>query len=340
MCCSKVFFSIIIPVFNTEKYLARCFNSIKSQSFSDYEVLLINDGSVDNSDQLCKEYAASDGRVKYFLQENLGVSSARNKGLREATGSYICFLDADDSYEKTYLESFYSLIEKYKNTDLFFCGYKSIRGTDVREVKYLNNGEVFVLDRNQSMQLYESILLQSLCNKVFRKSIIEEYRLQLDESISLGEDLLFNLSYMDKCSTRVIFLNETLYNYFIDTAGSLNKKYRPDLYDTFVIISDKMGYYFRRWSLDREQMEKYYNAVFSMMVNSMRNTFRLANTASYREKILFNNGILRSERFKEAVKCSKGVVHPIYKVAYSLNDYRVIRLLDKMYSMYVKHIKR
>ena len=103
--------SIIIPIYKVEKYLRECLESIKTQNFQDYEVLMINDGSPDNSEVICKEFAAGDARFKYIRQENQGVSAARNKGLSQARGKYVYFMDPDDTFSPDFLEALYNEAE-------------------------------------------------------------------------------------------------------------------------------------------------------------------------------------------------------------------------------------
>jgi len=117
--------SVIVPVYNVEKYLAKCIDSILAQTFTDFECILINDGSPDNSPAICDEYAKKDERMKVIHKENGGVSSARNTGLDIAQGEWITFADSDDWVDENYLELMYSNAIK-NNCDLSICGFKSV----------------------------------------------------------------------------------------------------------------------------------------------------------------------------------------------------------------------
>ena len=114
--------SIVVPVFNVEKFLKKCIESIISQSFSNFEVLLVNDGSTDGSLDICLQYTKIDDRVKVINKKNGGLSDARNAGIKYATGKYICFIDSDDFIEKEYLQKLYKNIVKY-NSDVSMCEY-------------------------------------------------------------------------------------------------------------------------------------------------------------------------------------------------------------------------
>ena len=127
--------SVIVPVYNVEKYLRRCIDSILSQTFSDFELLLIDDGSKDKSGDICDEYVAKDVRIKVFHKANAGVSSARNLGLDKAKGEFIFFVDSDDFLDKTHLENYSKDID---NFDLIFQGYKLVEETTGKVIEKKN----------------------------------------------------------------------------------------------------------------------------------------------------------------------------------------------------------
>ena len=125
----KKLVSIIVPVFNVEKYLRQCLDSILGQTFNQFEVIIVNDGSTDNSGAICQEYEARDNRIVYLEKENGGVSEARNLGLDFATSEYIIFIDSDDWIEPTYVEVLYEKIEEYQ-ADIVFENYTSFNDED------------------------------------------------------------------------------------------------------------------------------------------------------------------------------------------------------------------
>ena len=126
--------SVIIPVYKVEQFLGDCIKSILSQTFSNYEIILVDDGSPDNSGKLCDEFAAGDSRIKVVHKENGGVSSARNKGIEIAEGEWICFVDSDDWVEPDYLEvMFKTAIEN--NADVSVCGFVGGKKTALKTVR-------------------------------------------------------------------------------------------------------------------------------------------------------------------------------------------------------------
>ena len=148
--------SVIIPVYNAESTLRRCVDSVLAQTFTDFECLIINDGSKDRSGAICDEYAARDSRVKVFHKENGGVSSARNVGLDNATGEWIAFVDSDDWAGEKYLESF----SEYLDADLIISGIQSVNKNEIvanRESEYIDGG--LYLDFRQLLESCRIVLL-------------------------------------------------------------------------------------------------------------------------------------------------------------------------------------
>lgn len=327
-----MFFSIVIPVYNAEKSLRRCLESVKAQTFKDYEVIIVDDGSTDSSGGICREFTGTDVRFRYVFQENRGVSAARNRGMREAAAPFIAFIDCDDEYSEDYLLKFYEVITHDPKCDSFWCGYASIdseRGT--RDVIYDSEEKLVTEDRGSIMSLYDGFLAAAVWNKVFRRDIIINNSITMPEDISLGEDLLFNFEYLDNCAnTKILLINEPLYRYHCGDGASLNTKYRADLLRIYERLSDGMGKYVDKWDLDQSERGRYYSAVYSMLFRAMKNNYNPVNPMRKKDKLAVNNGVLRSKRFRESVEKAADRIHPLYKKAYSIGDYRLVRLVDKL----------
>lgn len=185
--------SIIIPIYNREKYIEECLNSILSQTFNDYEILLIDDGSNDNTGIICDKYAEENKKIKVFHKKNGGVSSARNLGLRYAKGKWIIFVDSDDMLAKESLTIMNSIINKINYTAdviVFEIGYSSkqiLQKTEQNSPKLIN-----YLDEVKGILKYE--LSTSPCAKIFRSEIAKT--ISFDEQIRVGEDAIYNLQFM------------------------------------------------------------------------------------------------------------------------------------------------
>ena len=193
--------SVIVPVYNVEQYLPRCIDSILTQTFTDFEVLLIDDGSTDSSGKICDEYAEKDERIRVFHKENGGVSSARNLGLDNAIGEWICFSDSDDTMRNNYLQVMLSIEEK-TNVDMIVCSILRKKYSD--RILTLQD---FVYEKTQFGNLLCNLrkvgLLGVPWNKLFKAEIIKNNNLQFDINLDSYEDEIFNLQYLQYAKTVV-----------------------------------------------------------------------------------------------------------------------------------------
>ena len=187
--------SIIMPVYNKEKYMRNSLESVINQTFSDFELVVINDGSTDHSLDVIREYAAKDSRIKYYSQDNQGVSAARNLGLDLAQGEWIQFLDGDDLICKDYLTRCLP-IAKMNNVDILFTDFLNINDNrDVLEKKTIAYTEK-VIDRQELQKLFIQYQFETgyfgfISNKLIRHSLIIDCKNKFDQSLKLAEDLDF-----------------------------------------------------------------------------------------------------------------------------------------------------
>ena len=223
--------SVIIPVYNAKTYIQRCIESIKYQSFNDWELILIDDGSTDNSYEICKKY--EDSKIHVFHKENGGVSSARNYGLSVAKGKHIVFVDADDYVDKDYLRNFYDNIA---NSDLVISGYKEVYTSGKVKIKDFGCKKLTIEDLKKEFdELYLSNLFNSPFNKLYKRELIE---FKFNEQQSLGEDLLFNLEYIKKCKS-INVISNTDYNYIINSMSATNK-YNYKSIENYLIVKKEL----------------------------------------------------------------------------------------------------
>lgn len=230
-------YSIILPVYNAEIYLEKCIKSILNQEYSKIELILINDGSTDNSENICKNYLY-DHRVKYIYQKNRGVSNARNKGIQIAKGEYILFIDSDDYVEKDYLKVIDSNI---KDNDLLIFGYKRV----------FRNKEIDFIPRNiNSINDLMNSVIENDCvggylwNKVYKKGILISNNLEFDPKISFCEDLLFTVLYL-KNIRKFKIIEHTLYNYRMRkssiTSDNNNLTKKKSVLDALSLIYEELS---------------------------------------------------------------------------------------------------
>lgn len=203
--------SIIIPVYNTASYLHRCLGSIKDQTYTNLEIILVDDGSTDRSGEICREYVGLDKRFKYYYQNNSGVSAARNLGLLKATGKYVSFVDSDDWVCADFIEELVEAIGA-KKADIAVCGFRMTDGDNIFEIV---DPETEVLFDKQSLALNfwsycNNSLWNSPCNKLFlRCKIMHEF----DCSMNCGEDMRFNMQYMTDAE-RIVVIPKSGYYYY------------------------------------------------------------------------------------------------------------------------------
>lgn len=211
--------SIIVPVYNTEKYLDQCIQSVLAQTYTNWELLLIDDGSTDSSGAICDKYAGEDNRIRVFHKANGGVSSARNLGLDNAKGEWITFIDADDSVKPEYLSNL--LKHTHTGADLIFsyAEFHYANGGTHKESypeRTISNENFYIAFTEHDLEWHTSPW-----SKLFKADLCSNLRFILQ--MPIGEDLVFLYSYLLKCD-RIYFSGDTDYCYTVDIQNSLTKK--------------------------------------------------------------------------------------------------------------------
>ena len=217
--------SIIVPVYNTEKYLTRCLDSILGQSFTDFELLLIDDGSTDGSGLICDSYADRDRRIRVFYKKNGGVSSARNLGIDKAQGEWLYFVDSDDELLPDGLKVLVDNISD--DVDVVMGGYEKydVNGHVVETVG--KTGEILVLTKKESItSLYHGHALDYyylgwMWIRMFRNSIIKCERISFDTGLRIKEDTLFTIQYLCRSNGVTRFVNKPVYKYFMRNGSAM-----------------------------------------------------------------------------------------------------------------------
>lgn len=220
--------SVIVPVYNTEKYLHRCVDSILSQTFIDFELLLINDGSTDKSGEICDEYARRDSRIRVFHKDNGGVSTARNLGLDEAQGEWICFVDSDDE-----IRNLKALLSCNLTSDMILFSL-IMDHNDGRTYSdpLLSLPETLDTKENYIKTYLHFHVFSSVCAKLIRRSVLKNLR--FDSTIKFGEDALFNLKLM-KIVDKITICNEIVYVY--NRYEDYGVKYQKSIEDSINTMS-------------------------------------------------------------------------------------------------------
>lgn len=191
--------SVIVPVYNVEKYLSRCIDSILSQTFTDFELLLVDDGSTDKSGEICDEYAKTDARIKVFHTENRGVSAARNLGIKEASADWICFVDSDDWVEKKFLSDLYGDGFSQDECIIFqraFVEYESSPEKNRISFPYYIDMTLYAPFDGKQIIKYKILDDVFIWAKIFNKNIITTHGIWFCENLSIGEDVAFVHTYL------------------------------------------------------------------------------------------------------------------------------------------------
>lgn len=266
--------SIIIPVYNVEPYLSRCIDSVLNQSFSNFELILINDGSTDKSGDICDEYATKDSRLTVIHQGNKGVSDARNRGLDIAKGEYIGFVDPDDYIDYNMYQILFELIEEY-TADISFCGYKRISELDSHEYLSATTNTISIYNKNQTLENYFSrkkpFSDTFLWNNLFRKDLFNNVR--VNEKLTIQEDREVLLRIFNQ-SNKIVYIDTPFYNYIIrDTGASRNKnlRYYHSLFETMKEI----------YSYTLENIPNYSEVAMQNYIECIFNTFVVLIERSY-----------------------------------------------------------
>lgn len=226
--------SIIIPVYNVEKYLKECLNSVVNQTYANLEIILVNDGSTDKSPQICDEFALQDSRIKVFHQKNSGVSSARNKGLDSVSGDFITFVDSDDTIEKEHIQNMVNLLKD--DTDIVCTpARKDLPEFEVRELSGID-GLKYILDERYFINFFKDVKFDwGNCNKLFKADIVKSIRFLPDEKV--GEDFSF-LWKAFLNSNKFIFGNKNTYNYRRSETSVMASKF-DERHQTLLLVCDR-----------------------------------------------------------------------------------------------------
>lgn len=220
--------SVIVPVYNVEKYLSRCIDSILSQTFTDFELLLIDDGSADSSGKICDEFAMKDERIRVFHKENGGVASARQLGVDEAKGVYSIHADGDDWVEPNMLERMYlKIIET--GADMVITDYFSDK--DETSCQYIQQRISKTVSADILNEILVGSLIGSLWNKLIRHSIYRDYKIRFVPNIDFCEDVL-TLTQLFILNIKVAYLHEAFYHYCNYNINSITRNYTRKSFHT------------------------------------------------------------------------------------------------------------
>lgn len=286
--------SIIVPVYNVEPCLRQCIDSILAQTFTNFELILVDDGSPDGCPAICDEYAEKDSRVHVIHKENGGVSSARNAGMAVAKGKYFLFCDSDDYVSPQWCEKLFRQIEETPNA--WVCC----------DLERVTESESFMFKDSCSLSVattYYQIYLMGLSayavNKIYDAKKIKDHSISFYEASHISEDVDFNLKYLQCCDC-CIFVPQKLYAY-VQRQGSVMHKYDPDWFAMHL-----RPFYDRIEFIGKENLQAYCDIWLYQFLNLFSNTFDERNPASWFKKIAYNQRMLSSKEFQFCLRHASG----------------------------------
>lgn len=281
-------FSVIIPVYKSEDTLNRCVDSLLKQNRTDAEIILVNDGSPDSSAEICRKYDDSYPNVKYIEKENGGVSTARNVGLRAATGDYILFVDSDDWVADDYFDTIAEVLESYPYDFIQFsqtavCG-ETVKQKAIPDFDSRNKGEIIHKIAEDMWRKH----INTPTAKVFKREIIERNNISFLESLEVGEDRTFNIEYLLNVES-FRALKKPLYTLSLENSDSLSRKKRDDLDEQLAVAETYLKNLFETKNFTAEEKDL---LIRSVDFDTMRAVYTKA-------KYLHRNGEHFPKRLKE-----------------------------------------
>lgn len=330
--------SIILPVYNVEKYIDKCLYSIINQTYNNLEIILIDDGSPDNSGKICDQYAKNDSRIKVIHQKNSGVSKARNNGLDIATGDFVMFVDPDDWLE---LNSCEILVNKINQTGSDMIIYNYIKETNTKSIKN-SDFTMSKIPINLNIEIQKKILAPYMklkkfnitgigfaCNKIIRNEFLKGERFPLEGYKAINEDVLFFNKILNK-KIKVFFCNEYLYHYRYNLT-SATYAYNKDIISINKIVYDEIIKY------NKDDYE-YKQAVYIRMIRNLcreltLNIFNEKNNLNFKEKIALLKSEINSDHIRESItnvkiKYIEGIYLKAYFILFKYKMYYLIYLLS------------
>ena len=296
--------SVIIPVYNAEKYIDKMINSILCQTITDIEIIIINDASTDNSLSICNNYAKEDSRIKVISKDNEGVSKARNLGMECSKGEYIMFLDADDWVENDMCEIMYNKI-KLVEADICFCNH--IMEFDNRNEKinfgiskcFVKKEEIAeevilpLIEEKDTNKIHLRASFRSPWGKLFKRSIIIDNNIRFKPELSIGEDFIFDIEYLS-LANKVTFIDNYLYHYRINNQSALNR-YKDNTWTSYKKLLNFLQEFLEDKFNESEYIDRLNRLKLKYLLICIRNEMKPQNSKSILQKQKYIKEICEDE---------------------------------------------
>lgn len=320
--------SVIVAVFNGARYIEKCVNSLLNQTLNEIEIIIVNDGSTDKTEEILGELSQKYSNIIVVNQANLGVSAARNKGLQEVNGEYVGFIDADDYCEKNMFEDMYNTA-KATESDVVVSGIivdfyesKKVNIINVERTKCSNDNEEI---KRLIIELEKLNMFNFVWNKLYKKDIVKD--IAFNESFTTGEDLIFNCEVF-KDIKKMVIINKAYYHYMRGNETTIVTSYKPNLHDMIKKLNDeRINLYKQREIIEKSDVKLMYNKCIEYYISCVWNIFRKDNKLDHIQrykqlKLIFNDEFLHKNLiFFESNNLNKKIFNIVYKIKFNLIRY-------------------
>lgn len=296
----SVAISVLVPVYNVEKTLDRCIQSILNQTFKDFEIILVNDGSTDNSGRLCDEYAEKYDNIRVIHKQNEGLGPTRNVGIKEAKGDFIYHCDSDDWIKENLLEKVYAKITE-TNSDVAVFGYDIFTENNGKIIPYASVGvddKIFTDEKEVKKffteQYFNSFVVLSACNRMYRRSFLVDNELFFP-GLRRSQDVAYSLSLFDRIE-RLVTIKDSFYCYIIEPGVYKGRSFE-EMIDIYCTLYDWTSDYFKKWNLfETEAGQNLVNNICEQIANYSAYAF----VEKYKDEWKKNTKILiKNKRIKK-----------------------------------------
>ena len=258
--------SIIIPIYNAEKYISRCISSILDSSYKNFEIICVNDGSTDNTIELLNEFSKKDNRVKVYTKKNGGSASARNYGLNLVNGDYLAFIDADDYVHKDYFKILYNTAKKY-NTDIVECDYYLVSDGIFAESNQVNDYNVKIISNIKKLEEFcgkkEYLKSSVLWTKIYSKKLFDNIKFIENKGID-DEFIIHELIYK---ANNIALVDKKLYYYYMSPNSQMRSNPKLNKIDNTEAIENQMNFFEKKGL--RELKERLYYRYYRTIINNI-----------------------------------------------------------------------
>lgn len=272
--------SVIVPIYNVEKYLHQCLKSIINQTYKNLEIILVDDGSPDNCPKICDEYSRKDKRIKVIHKENGGLSSARNAGLDVVTGEYISFIDSDDMIDEKFIETLYNLC-KENNCDISECNLQRFEKEVVKKADNYDKKIYTNYEMQRRLYIPEYFIRGIVVwNKLYKRYLYDDIRFPTGK---INEDEFTTYKVLYKCKSSICVTDEELYFYRINENSIMGQKFNPKRLDVLDAFEERKEFY-----KNCGEMELYFDTIskyHKILKDLYMNTKNINESQTYLKKI-------------------------------------------------------